>query len=161
MTERKKGRFNIIDGIVVLVIVVIIAGAVYKFHGLDKTSKNVNMQTVTYQMKIEALRDYVFNNIKVGDTVYDYTSNNAIGTITNIEWDDAVRALYTKDGRTVAAPVENRYDVIITIEAQATENNGMYSVNKVYDLCMNSKREIYTKYIDCTAKITSISAENN
>ena len=76
MAERKKGRFNIIDGIVVLVIVVIIAGAVYKFHGLDKTSKNVNMQTVTYQMKIEALRDYVFNNIKVGDTVYDYTSNN-------------------------------------------------------------------------------------
>ena len=38
MAERKKGRFNIIDGIVVLVIVVIIAGAVYKFHGLDKTS---------------------------------------------------------------------------------------------------------------------------
>ena len=30
MAERKKGRFNIIDGIVVLVIVVIIAGAVYK-----------------------------------------------------------------------------------------------------------------------------------
>ena len=106
MAERKKGRFNIIDGIVILVIVVIIAGAVYKFHGLDKTSKNVNMQTVTYQMKIEALRDYVFNNIKVGDTVYDYTSNNAIGTITNIEWDDAVRAYIQRTEELLPLPLK-------------------------------------------------------
>ena len=40
MTERKRGKFNIIDGIVIVVILVLIAGAVYKFRGLDKTNKN-------------------------------------------------------------------------------------------------------------------------
>lgn len=153
---NKKGKFNIIDFIVIIIIVVIIAGAVYKFSGLDKTTKKASIETVTYQMEIEALRDFSFNNIAVGDTVFDYTSGNAIGTITDIEWLDAKKPFYTTSGETIDAPVENRYDVILTVEAQASISDGVYSVNKTYELCANSKREIYTKYVSCTAKIINI-----
>jgi len=152
----KKGKFNIIDLIVIIVIIVIAAGAVYKFSGLDKTTKKVSLETVTYQMEIEALRDFSYNNIQIGDTVFDYTSGNAIGTITNVEWLDAKKPFNTKSGETVEASIENRYDVILTIEAQASVSDGVYSVNKTYELCANSKREIFTKYISCTSKITSI-----
>lgn len=153
---NKKGKFNIIDLIVVIIIVVIAAGAVYKFSGLSKTTKNASMETVTYQMEIDALRDFSFNNIQIGDTVFDYTSGNAIGTITDIDWLDAKKPLNTINGETIDAPIENRYDVILTIDAQASLSDGVYSVNKTYELCANSKREIYTKYISCTAKIISI-----
>ncbi|MEA4972564.1 hypothetical protein SDC9_146983 [bioreactor metagenome] len=153
---EKKGKFNIIDLIVIIVIIVIAAGAVYKFSGLNKTAKKVSMETVTYDMKIEALRDFSFKNIQVGDTVFDYTSGNAIGTIKDVQWLDATRPFYTTNGETVEATVENRYDVILTVEAQATVSDGVYSVNKTYDICANSKRKIYTKCISCTAKIISI-----
>lgn len=153
----KKGRFNIIDFVVVIVIVVIAAGAVYKFSGLERTAKKAEMKTVTYQMEIEALRDFSYNNLQIGDTVFDYTSGNAIGIIRSIDWLDAKKAFYTIDGQTVEAPVENRYDVVLTIDAQATVSGGAYSVNKTYDICANSKREIYTKYVSCTAQIISIS----
>ncbi len=156
MSERRKGKFNIIDLVVVLVILVLIVGAVYKFRGLGKTSKTVNMETVTYEMTVESLRNYAFDNLQVGDTVFDYTSGNAIGTITNIEWKDATDPFYTIDGQTIEAPVENRYDAVITLEAQASESDGVYYVDKTYELCVNSKRKIYTKYADCTAVITGI-----
>ena len=108
-------------------------------------------------MKIEALRDFSYTNTQIGDTVFDYTSGNAIGTIKGIDWLDAKKPFYTIGGETIEAPVENRYDVVLTIDAQATVNDGVYSVNKTYDICANSKREIYTKYVSCTAKIISIS----
>ena len=101
MAEKRKGKFNIIDGIVILVIIVLICGAVYKFRGLDKTKKNTSMTPITYEFTIESLRNYAFENLQVGDTVYDYTSGNAIGTISNIEWKDAVEPFYTIYGQTV------------------------------------------------------------
>ncbi len=156
MAERKKGKFNIIDVIVVVVILVLICGAVYKFRGLDKTKKNASLETISYEITIESLRDYGFENLQIGDTVYDYTSGNAIGTISNIEWKDAVDPFYTIDGQTLQAPVENRYDAVVTIEAQASESDGVYFVDRTYELCVNSQRKIYTKYVDCTAVITGI-----
>ena len=156
MAEKRKGKFNIIDGIVILVIIVLICGAVYKFRGLDKTKKNTAMTPITYEFTIESLRYYAFENLQVGDTVYDYTSGNAIGTISNIEWKDAVEPFYTIDGQTVEAPVENRYDAVVTVEAQASESDGVYFVDRTYEICVNSQRKIYTKYVDCTAVITGI-----
>lgn len=156
MAEKRKGKFNIIDGIIILVIIVLICGAVYKFRGLDKTKKNTAMTPITYEFTIESLRNYAFENLQVGDTVYDYTSGNAIGTISNIEWKDAVDPFYTIDGQTVEAPVENRYDAVVTVEAQASESDGVYFVDRTYEICVNSQRKIYTKYVDCTAVITGI-----
>ena len=156
MGKGRKGKFNILDLAVVVIILVLIFGAVYKFRGLDKTSKSASMETVTYEMTVESLRSYAFDNLQVGDTVFDYTSGNAIGTITNIEWKDATDPFYTTDGQTIEAPVENRYDAVITIEAQATNVDGVYFVDKTYELCVNSKRKVYTKYADCTAVITGI-----
>lgn len=50
------------------------------------------MEPITYEMTIESLRDYNKENLQVGDTVFDYTSGNAIGTIENIEWKDSKRS---------------------------------------------------------------------
>ncbi len=106
MAEKKKGKFNIIDGIVILVIIVLICGAVYKFRGLDKTKKNTAMTPITYEMTIESLRDYDFENLQVGDTVFDYTSGNAIGTIENIEWKDAKDPFYTLTDKLLKLPLK-------------------------------------------------------
>ena len=154
--KRNKGRFNIIDLAVVVIIILLIVGAVYKFKGLEKTSTSVAMETITYEMTVESLREYAVDNILVGDTLFDYTSGNPIGVIKNIEWKDATEPLYTLDGKTVEAKVENRYDGIFTIEAEAVNNNGVYFVGKTYELCVNSKRNVYTKYTDCMAVITGI-----
>ena len=156
MSSRKKGKFNIFDLLVIIIVVVLIGGAVYKFKGLDKTSNTTPMETMTYEMTIENLRPYAKNNLQVGDVLYDYTSGNSIGTITDIEWLDATDAFYTIDGKTVAAPVENRLDAVMTVEAQAVKTNGVYFVDKTYEVCVNSKRKVFTKFAEFTAVISDV-----
>ena len=124
MAEKNKGKFNIVDVIVIAVIIILIAGAAYKFRGLDKTKKSVAMEPITYEMTIESLRDYNKEN--------------------------------TLKGETVEAPVENRYDAVLTLSANATNDDGVYFVDKTYEISVNSKRKIYTKYAECTAVITGV-----
>ncbi|GFI62439.1 hypothetical protein IMSAG049_01621 [Clostridiales bacterium] len=156
MKARKKRKFNMFDFLVGAIVTILIAGTVYKFRGLDKTKTSSAMETVTYELKIDSLRDYAFTNLQEGDTLFDYTSGNAIGTIKEIEWKDAERAFYTIDGQTIMVPVENRYDAYLKVEAQATKSNDVYFVDKTYEICVNSKRKVYTKYADFTAVITDI-----
>ena len=56
----KKGKLfgliNAIDLCIIVVVVVLIAGAVYKFKFMDKTSNTAAMQNVTYTVKIEKIR---------------------------------------------------------------------------------------------------------
>ena len=55
----KKGKIfgliNAIDLCIIVVVVVLIAGAVYKFKFMDKTSNTAAMQNVTYTVKIEKI----------------------------------------------------------------------------------------------------------
>ena len=153
---EKKRKFNKLDACIVVIILVLIFGAVYKFFFLEKTSKTVSMETIQYEMTIENLRDYAFVNLQVGDTMYDYTSGNAIGKIVDITWVGATDPLPILSGEIIKAPVENKYDAIVTLEAQATVSNGVFFVGKTYEICVNSKRKAYTKYADFTTTITAI-----
>ena len=63
MGKERRGKFNILDLAVVVIILVLIFGAVYKFRGLDKTSKSASMETVTYEMTVESLRNYAFDHL--------------------------------------------------------------------------------------------------
>ena len=92
------GKINIIDFCVIIIVIVLIAGAVYKFKFMDKTSNNVAMQPITYTVKVEKVRDYALNNIEIGDTLFDKTSGNAIGTITNVESEPATDYVIMNDG---------------------------------------------------------------
>ena len=138
------GKINIIDFCVIIIVIVLIAGAVYKFKFMDKTSNNVAMQPITYTVKVEKVRDYALNNIEIGDTLFDKTSGNAIGTITNVESEPATDN------------VENRINIILTVEAEAVENSSGCYVNRTYELLMGTQKKFMTKYFECDGYINSI-----
>ena len=140
------GKFNVIDLCVVIIVLILAAGTYYKFGVMDKTSTASAMEPVTYTVKINKIRDYVFNNVKEGDTLYDKTSGNAIGTITKIESQQA------KDYVTV----EDRVDVTFTVEAEAVVNDSGYFVNRTYELLKGSKKKFMTKYFECDGSVEEI-----
>ena len=69
----KKGKLfgviNAIDAVIALIIIVIAAGAVYKFAFMDKTSTVTPMEPVTYTVEIKKLRSFTMDNVKEGDTL--------------------------------------------------------------------------------------------
>jgi len=153
---RLFGKINVIDCCVVIVILLLAAGAFYKFHGLSKTSTNAVMQPVRYTIEVKRIRDYIHQNVREGDTLFDKTSGNPIGTITKIESTPAKENVLCIDGEIRPGTVENRIDVILTIEANAVVSDKGVFVNRTYELNSNSERGIMTKYFECSGRILDI-----
>ena len=114
------------------------------------------MQPITYTVKVEKVRDYALNNIEIGDTLFDKTSGNAIGTITNVESEPATDYVIMNDGSIVKGNVENRINIILTVEAEAVENSSGCYVNRTYELLMGTQKKFMTKYFECDGYINSI-----
>lgn len=156
----KKGKFfgkiNIIDLCVIAVLVVLVIGAYYKFVVMDKTSATSTMQKIEYQVRIEKVRSYSLNNIETGDKLYDKTSGNAIGTIVGVESEPATEKVRMPDGSIVMGEVENRINIILTVEAEGVVSESGSFVNRTYELLVGSQRKFTTKYIECSGIISKI-----
>lgn len=156
--ERGKlfGKFNAVDFTILLIIVVLIFGAFYKFRVLDKTSTKAAMVPVKYTIEVRKIRDYVYQNVKEGDPIFDKTSGNCIGKIVEVKGTPAKDTLMLTDGSYQTVEIQNRLDVIFTIEAEATVSDSGYFVNRNYELVSNSARRFMTKYFECEGKIKDV-----
>lgn len=150
------GKINAIDCFVVLLVIVLAFGAYYKFNSLDKTSKGAAMETIVYKVEIKRVRDYVNNNIKEGDELFDKTSGKSIGRITNMTTRPAVENVLNVDGIYHLGTIENRLDVTLTVEADAVVGNDGAFVNRTYELSTGSERNFMTKYFEGLGKIGDI-----
>ena len=156
----KKGKLfgviNAIDAVIALIIIVIAAGAVYKFAFMDKTSTVTPMEPVTYTVEIKKVRSFTMDNVKEGDTLFDTASGSAIGKITKIDYTTAKEPMGLLDGTMIMAEVENRYDVLFTVEAEASTSGDVYYINRSYEVVVGSTREFATKYSQFEGKVKEI-----
>jgi hypothetical protein len=152
----KQHKFNWVDVLVTLVVVVLLAGTALKFLVLDKTALESDTQTFTYELKIYGIRQYTLDALQVGDTVYDNAGKGSVGIITDIQAQQAQSTASYPDGTVIKAPVEDRYDVVLTLEAQGTQTDGCIQVG-TYDIKANQDNLYFTKYSIWSAKVLSIS----
>ena len=141
---RLWGKISIIDLFVLIVVIVLIAAVYIRSNISDKNMK----ETVdfVYQLELKDVRDYTFSNLNVGDTVYD-AKDTVVGTIKQIDVRDATAPSSLMDGTYVIASIENKHDVIISIEAKGTiDNAGRYFITPTFELNINASRGLYTKY---------------
>ena len=152
------GKVNVIDFCVIVVVIALVLGAIYKFGMINNNagSGSASMQPITYKVKMEKAREYSFNNIKEGDILYDKLSGNSIGKIVNVEKEPATDIVEMPNGTTVAGLVENRINIIITVEAEGTITEKGHFVNKTYELLVGSKKKYFTKYLECEASVSEI-----
>ena len=150
------GTFHWLDLCVVILVVALAVGAYYKFHVLDKTSTTTAMEPITYTVQVKKVRDFVKDNVKEGDILFDKISGNAIGKIVKMETTQAREAVSLTDGTYKMGDVENRLDVVFTVEAQGDKTNTSVFVNKTYELLAGSDRKFMTKYFECNGKIKEI-----
>lgn len=120
--ETKKAKFNIVDLVIVLVIVLAAAFVAAKLlHiGEDKTP----LQKIQITFMEEECPNFVVDYTKVGDPLYDATEQLFLGTITDVHTEDAMA--YTVDEETGYSAVggkDNYCSVYITGEVDGTMTN--------------------------------------
>lgn len=117
--EHKIRKFNLLD--IVIIILVLIAGIVgYKFLNRGE-STSINTQKIIYQVRTQESEPVVYDKITLDTNIYDSVKNYYMGKVINKENIPSTRdVLDEKNEKYVVAEVNDKIDIIITIEADAT-----------------------------------------
>lgn len=154
---RLFGKISLID-IIVVIIVIVLGFAVYsRFFTKEQTATAISSNdTFIYELRVNGVRDLTVNSLSVGDAVYEAVSDTYLGVISNIEVMDCYQETATLYGRYVMAPVENRYDLIITVDSEGLISSGRYYASRNYEISLNMTVTFYTKYCQTSAFVWSI-----
>ena len=154
---RLFGKISVID-VLVIGVVLVMAAALFFKNNQAHTGLSVTEQDITFPVRARGVDDYVL----VGDSLYDqsYSSGGrALGQITDIQVE---RTPGTKladrltDGTAAMLEADNTVDLLITVKGRGLVTGRSYSINRVYDLGVNSSRNYWTKRADFTGTVCEI-----
>jgi len=111
---RLFGKVNIIDLAIILIILAVVMGSLYKFKLYDRHTSDERPVTVTLMLR-EVSQETV-NALQVGDQLTESTENLPLGKIISKEVRKALKEAPTADGRLVEAESPNKYDVVLITE---------------------------------------------
>lgn len=154
---RLFGRINIIDVIVIIVAIVLVCGVYVKFSRNERTaSVTSDLQTVTYQLEIKGVRNGIAGNLREGDLIWNEENGVQLGRITGVSVNGAKQANALADGTYVLGNVEDRFDVVLTIEGGCQIVNGRYYIERSDEISVNHEKKAYTKYCKFTGTVIGI-----
>lgn len=151
----KKHRFTWIDGLVLGIVLLLIAGTCIKFLVLDPKSSQSEVSTFQYQLEIRGVRQFTVDALHVGDTVYDNAGKAPVGVISDITVAPATSTISYPDGTIAEVQVQDRMDVTLTVTAEGIVKENSYEVG-AYDIQVNRGDTYYTKYSIWSATVTAI-----
>lgn len=154
---RIFGVVSVIDILVVLIAVLLCFAVYTRFFVKAETSVSSAAQDkFTYEIMVASVREGTKNNLRIGDLVYESENGALIGVITDVSYKDAVTETPLSDGTYVLGPVQDRYDVLLTVEADGLISDGRYYASKTYEINANSKLDFFTKYCTSAGVVWSI-----
>ncbi len=136
--NRKKGRFNVIDLLLVLIVLFVISAILYVFAPFSTVKNLFTSEETTIEYTIEFIgvdKKYV-NEIQKNDIVVDAVSKNHIGTVQAADYNNPYtefEAIQKKNENTLEGVLVEHPDkcnVLVTIAATAKYGEGDgYRVN--------------------------------
>lgn len=121
---NKKGKIfgiiNVIDLAVIVLLALVVGGGISRFK---RTAPQViaQSQKAIVEVQISEVRQATVDAANVGDNVYHYDRGQLFGTIVDKKVENIQREVETSDGNIVLAEVPERYNVLLYIEADATD----------------------------------------
>lgn len=159
---RLFGKISVIDLLVIAAVAVIAAAVYVKDNATPTGSGTVKEQSITFQVRASGLENYLVDAIRVGDSVYDpnYSSGSGpVGKITQVQVlnDPGIAMEETfQDGTLPQIQVEGTVDLLITMQGSGVSDGRGYSINRVYELGVNSSRTYQTNRATFTGTVIEI-----
>lgn len=140
MENKKKGmifgKINIIDLIIIIAVILVVIFLVMKFSDggiVGEAAANDHVRITFYQ---EECANYIAEQTKLGDNVYDATGKNEFGVVTDFQIvKDSQTYVTTDDGELHLVPREGYCAVYITTESYGTLTpNGVVIGSETYSV---------------------------
>ena len=120
-----KGKFNIIDALVVILVIVVAVGIVVRFKSTITTAVKSDERFV-YTVKVSGVKSYTVDALKEKGKVTDKKSELDLGEITDVVAEPASTQTERADGKIVMSEQPERYNVIVTIKTRGKEAENSY-----------------------------------
>lgn len=160
----EKGRFfgliSIIDIIVIIAVIALLACFFFKFNVVNtQNGSNGSLSEITYVVKIHGISESSINAYQKGDKLYcaDISTQSCLGEIVDTRYEQATEPIQKVDGIISTGTIEDKYDMYITLKANAMMHNGSWLIENIFSLNENDTYQMYTKYATFTGSIESIS----
>ena len=127
----KKPRFNIIDLIIILVIIVACIVGAYAFKGTESAPESDKEEKIVFSLKqseaSDEIKAYYEENIKQGDKITVGKTKKEKATVENIEIVPS-KVVYDnpQSGEKSTVDAVDKYDIVITVSAKAKDTKKAY-----------------------------------
>lgn len=132
--KKRKGRFNLMDLVLVLIAVGIVLFVVFVLDpfSLNLFGKENHNVTLEYTLRIENVEGTLIDKIRTRDEVIDATVKTSLGYVNAVENDTPYAEPYYNSQEDAVSMKEypDRYDLVVTVTADAVFTEGVgYTVN--------------------------------
>ena len=123
-----RGKINIIDPLVVVIILVVIAFVVYRSFSL-KGADDTDNDPVIIEFTCPEADDYTVEQLEVGVPVLDAGTGNDLGVLTGFELGDPISYTLADSGQTVNLSRPDCKSVVLTFECEVTVDDNGFVLN--------------------------------
>ena len=132
--KKQKGRFNLMDLLLVLIAVGVILAVIFVLDpfSLNVMGKAEHKVTIEYTLRIENVEGILIDKIHTRDEVVDASLKTSLGYVNAVENDTPYTEAYYNSKEDVVSMTEypDRYDLVVTVTAEAVFTEGVgYTVN--------------------------------
>lgn len=150
-----KGKFNIIDLLAIVLVVVVIAGIVWRFGSSVTTAVQSDGEFI-YTVRVEGVRECTIKALESKGKITDKNSTMDLGEILDVRVEPATSKVQRVDGTTVKGELPERYTAAVTIKTYGKESDNSYITADSNELSVGRTTEIFSKYVHTSGKIMSV-----
>ena len=154
-----KGKFNIIDILVVILIIAVIAGIAVRYKSRITTAVKSD-EAFSYVVKVPSVRGFTIDalkeTMKTESKLSDKKGTVDLGKIVNVDVKPATVTVTKADGTIVDTPQEDRYIAYVTIETRGKESDNSYITADSNELSVGRYTELISKYVHTSGQIMEV-----
>lgn len=128
---KPKGKFTVIDLVIIMVVIVSIIGVGRKFSKAKVSTPFVaKMDKIQISYFIEEIPEYAAKAIEMGSPVRESIQNSNFGTVSDIKIEDSISWSRADDGSFVASSKEGYSSLYITMDGEGIIGTNGVTIDK-------------------------------
>ncbi len=159
-----KGKFNIIDLLVILLIAAVAVGICARYGSRITTAVKSDEEFV-YVVRVMGVRQFTIDALEetynTHSRLTDKKATVDLGEIIDIKTEPTSALSQRADGSMVYAPMQDRYTAYVTIKTRGKESDNSYITADSNELSVGRVPEIYSKYVHTSGTIMSVEKTGN
>ena len=149
-------KFNIIDILVIVAVLVFAAGFLY-----NRTSQDIRQiiaaDTPIYvTFRVEAVREFSFDAVSVGDVLFRQHERVPLGNVVEVTRGRAYDIIVLTDGSALYAPIEGRYNMYVTIEGTGSITDAGFFLNGTQQMSVGSGITVQSNRFLATVRVHEV-----